>query len=412
MRSGNLKMLIHVAIAIACLSGGIYYSVLKNTNKNFLETSVLTVLKAINQDLEMDALPDLAIEDLSLEKIHNPTSTFNYYRYKATLVVKNYGGTLVNGQVVLHGDENQKYSFVRNTSKGFYLQKNGTYVISDYDVLFDGNYNGGKVALTIDVKDKTDVNPANNSASVDVFELPPKIKDISLKNISDKKSFAVGFSEDPDLQSYDFDVFTTRQYSFPPDALKYAEVSGSGHVYGYYKAQNNGDIVTSAKWQKIVNLDKDYLSVKFVENPFEDVDEHYLYLKATDPENGNYVVSNVIKFPRHTALTRDDFAKDFEEYFGIPPADYAVLHGEYSPQKKLSRGEVLRIFMDSLNVELPRDAAVNHFEDVPAQYPLFPYAEALYEKGSWKVFGSPLNPDLPATKDYFLYLANVFSSER
>ncbi|MFA6917877.1 MAG: hypothetical protein WC285_03520 [Candidatus Gracilibacteria bacterium] len=409
MQKKNLKMLGYAMIAVIALGAGVYYSMLTQvTNDHFLETSVLNVLKTVDKSFETDVPPDLAIEDVILEKVQNPGINFNYYKYKATLVVKNYGGTLVNAPVVLHGDTNQKYSFVRNTTKGFYLQKNGTYIIRDYDVLFDGNYNGGKITLTIDVKDKVDSNLANNSISTTVLELPPKIKDISLNGISDEKSFTVGFEKNPNFEKYNFEIVTKRQYDFPADQLKYAETSGSGHVYGYYRAPNNSDIVTSTDWQKITDLSKGDISVKFTEDPFSDVDEHYMYLKATNPETGYYVVSNIIKFPRYSALTYGDFAKIFADYTGNDVTNNAALYSEYNPAKTISRGEVLKTVLNTAKVNLATNSLDNHFQDVTVQDTLYPYAEALYDKGLWGTFGYRLNPEFPATSDYMEYLLYSF----
>ncbi|MFA7686207.1 MAG: hypothetical protein WCX95_05430 [Candidatus Gracilibacteria bacterium] len=407
MQKKNIKTLVYALVAVFCLVGGIYYSILKNTNTSFLKTSVLTILKAVNQDLETDVPPDLAITDVSFEKIYDPTPSFNYYKYKVDLVVKNYGGTLVNANVVVSGDHNQKASFVKNTTKGFYLQKDGTYVISGYEMLFDGDYNGGKITLAVDVKDKTDSNLLNNSASVDILELPPKIRDISLSGISDEKSFLITFENNPDVKNYDFDIFTTRQYSFPEDSLKYAEAYGLGRVYGYYRTQNNSDIITSSNWQKI-DFDKENLSVKFTEDLFTDIDEHYLYLKATNKENGFYVFSNVVKFPRYTELTYEEFVKDFTEYTGVDVAGTSVLYGNYLPKKTVTRGDVLRAVLDSYGMKLSKIIGEQYFEDIPLENVLYPYSVSLHDNSLWKTFGHKLNPGLPATVDYLKYLVYAY----
>ena len=364
MQKKNLKMLVYALIAAICLSGGVYFSTLEKSNENFLETSVLTILKAVNEDLSTYTPPDLAIEDVVFEKVHDPTSDFNYYKYKADVTIKNYGGTLVNANVILHGDDGQKHSFIRNTSKGFYLQKNGVYVVRDYDVIFDGNYNGGKITLTVDVKDQNDLNLVNNGFTVDVFELPPKVKDISLKRISGENSFVIEFENNQNLKNSNFEIFTTRQYNFPKDSLKYAEVAGNGHVYSYYRTQNNSDIVLSRNWQKISSFLDDELSVKFSENPFTDIDDHYLYLKATSPKNGNYMISNVIKFPRYLELNYGDFSGTFAEYTGTVVANNATLYGDVSPEKIVTRGDVLKTVLDSLNVNISTETKENHFQDV------------------------------------------------
>ena len=407
MQKRNYKTLIYALIAALCLSGGIYYSILKSTNNSFLQTSVLTILKAVNQDFETDVPPDLAITDVSFEKIYDPTPSFNYYKYKVDLVVKNYGGTLVNANVVVSGDHNQKASFIRNTTNGFYLQKDGTYVISGYEMLFDGNYNGGKITLTVDVKDKADSNLLNNSASIDLLELPPKLRDIYLSGISDEKTFLITFENNSAFKDYDFDIFTTRMYSFPEDTLKYAETSGFGKSYGYYRTQNNNDIITSENWQKL-DPDTENLSVKFTEDLFSDFDEHYLYLKATNKDNGFYVFSNVIKFPRYTELTYEDFVQYFTEYTGKDVSSTSVLYGNYLPKKTVNRGDVLRAIIDSHGMKLSRETGEQYFEDISLENVLYPYSLSLHDKSLWKTFGYKFNPDFPATLDYLKYLIYAY----
>jgi len=412
MSNKNFKVLVYALIAALFLSGGIYYSVLKSSNPSFLKTSVLTILKAVDENFETDVPPDLAITDVSFEKIYDPTPSFNYYKYKVNLTVKNYGGTLVNANVVVGGDHDQKSSFVKNTTKGFYLQKGGTYVISGYEMLFDGNYNGGQIVLTVDVKDKTDSNLLNNSATVNLLEFPPKVRDISLSKINDDKTFSLSFDERQNLDNYDFEIYTTRQYYFPADSLKYAETYGLGKVYGYYRTQNNSDIVKANSWQKIAT-DKKKMTVKFIDNLFDDNDEHYLYVKATDKENGFYVISNVIKFPRYTELTYDDFIEYFSGYTGLDASGTSVMLGNYLSKKIVNRGDVLRMMLDSYQIKLSREApGEQYFEDILPESVLYPYSLVLYDMGLWKTFGRELHADSPATVDYLKYLVYAYRKNR
>lgn len=431
MQDKNVKNLIYALVALISLTAGIYF-LMPRTNNQFMETSVLTVLKAINHDLGTDEQPDLAIDSVSLQKISDPSPDFNYYKFNATVTIRNLGGTLSNSTVVIHGDDKQKYEFVRNTKGGFYLQKNGLFTIKNYEVLSDGNYNGGKVTLTIDVKDKQDSFISNNTYNVDLFEFPPaKIKSTGLKGISDDNSFVLNFDREPQDENLNFEIYTTKAFNIPESDLKYAEIYSNGKVYGYYRIKNSLDVINSKDWQKINDVQQDNLSVKFAQNPFDDIDEHYLYLKATDPKTGNYKVSNIIKLPRYKELTKDDFINYMVEYTGKNVVDKGIVYYKdvagddtYDTQvqslynskmdsltdseNQITRGDVLKTVMDFYNIPLSTLSKNAHFEDVSSKHPLYPYAETLYATGKWYVFGYTLNLDAPATKDFLDYLISEY----
>jgi hypothetical protein len=409
MKKQNIKTLVYATIAGICLGGGVYFSILNTpSDKTFMETSVLTILKAINQDLAVDAPADLEITDVTLRKVYDPMPSFNYYKYLADITVSNNGGTLVNANVVIKGDNNQKSNFVRNTTKGFYLQKGGSYVIRDYEVLFDGDYNGGKINLTVEATDKPDTNLKNNSYAVNIFELPAKIKAIELSAINDDKSFVVNFDKSSAFDKYSLKMLTTRQYNFPEDTLKYAEVYGLGHVYGYYKTRISSDIAQSTSWQEINTFAKDKPAVKFTENSFEDADEHYLFIKSVNPENGYYVVSDIVKFPRYKEIVRNDFAKTLAEYTGTTSANDSVVFEDVNPEKPVTRGEVLKTVLDHYKTNVGNIGEASSFEDIQKENSIFPYAEALYGKDLADTFGHFFRPNLPATKDYLKFLIQHF----
>lgn len=411
MQRRNIKTLIYLLIAGLCFVGSIYYSMNKSAKTNFLQTSVLPVLEALSQDYAPSIPIDLAITDVAFEKTYDPTPDFNYYKYKVDLTVKNYGGNLVNAKVVVSGDHNQKAKFIQNTTKGFYLQKDGTYVIRGYEVIFDGNYNGGQITLNIDAKNRTDFDLKNNSVSIYFLEFPPKINEISLKGISNDKSFLMTFANKEDFANYNFEAFITRDYSFPDDSLKYAETYGLGKVYGYYRTQNNSDILNSKKWQT-VEVDRDELSIKFTEDLFTDIEDRYLYLKATNEQNGFYVFSNVIKFPRYSELSYEDFIKYLTDYAGLNVAASGALNGDYSLGKTMNRGDVLQTVIDSHKIKLSRTVGDQYFEDISPESHLYPYSVALEDKNLWKTFGYKFNPEFPATIDYLKYLVYEYRENR
>jgi hypothetical protein len=252
-----------------------------------LETSVLTALRTVNEQIQTQLSPDLAIEKVSLQRVSIPREDFNYYRYKATMIIHNYGGNLEDGQLVISAGDNQKKSFIKNTETGFSLRASGTYIARDYEVLFDGDYNGGSLEFKIELNGSEDSNELNNSKTAYVFENPAKIRSLGLKRFLKDESFSLGM-EFPDsyLENHKFETFSVREKEFSNEELKYAELVDDEAVYSYYRARNSQKTVYEANWIS-VDSDIEHLdSVQFSENPWTDQDDHYFYIKATNLKNG------------------------------------------------------------------------------------------------------------------------------
>jgi len=105
---------------------------------------------------------DLGIDKVVMEKIADPNSDLNYYKYNATLILHNYGDDLMDRKIVLHAGENQKHVFVFNTDDGFSLKKGEKYIVRNYGVLTDNIVDNEEIAFEIDLRDRKDINSANN----------------------------------------------------------------------------------------------------------------------------------------------------------------------------------------------------------------------------------------------------------
>ncbi len=396
-----------------------------------LGTSMLKILTKIAEENKPNP-PDLAIENISLRKISDPTDNFNFYKYYANITIKNYGGDLNNAELVIEGNEDQKSALVKNTDKGFSLAKGETYIIDRYEVIFDGNYNGGNLAIYANLKNRTDINPENNAFNVEVFELPTKIEDFSLDEIKDDGSFVIGFEvANPSLNADLITVMASDAVDYPQDEEKYAEVLSGEKVYGYNKIKVSPEILNESEFAEIKMEDPATYSLKFTADPWNDGTPHFVYVKATNPENGYFAISNLIKLSNQKEIDRSDFAKLFVDYADLNLEDSGTYYFEdvradvwygpyvqtlynlgliknsstkYYPEAKMNRGDVLRVVMDFCDLDLEVKPGAPHFEDVAGEDPLYPYLEGFYASGNSFALTEKFMSKSAATKNFLKYL--------
>lgn len=411
------------------------YTYYGNKNFNILETSVLPMLKVVAEK-NIPSPPDIGIKKVTLKKYQNPTDGFNFYKYKTSIVLHNYGGNLINTKLVLRSDQNQKIVTVKNTDKGFSLKSGDDYVIRNYDVIFDGNYNGTTFPFWVELPDRTELSTDNNTYKVDVFESPAKISDISVNELLDDGSYALNFNSVPfSFKKHDFEVYTNDSTYLDDSETKYSEVYTWGKIYDYLRVNNSLKIVKSG-FSPYVTTELESRFIKFSDNPFYDSATHAAYIKATNPGNGYYAVSDVLLFKPQELMTRAQFAKLFVDSAGIPVDNdnvnyftdvnsdewyfpYAqtiynlglldTLYSDFSPDALISRKEVLRIALDYFDVDLTIKKGAPHFKDIFETDYIYPYAETFYSSVKDNVFGEYLNLDQPATKNYLRYLINEYS---
>lgn len=397
----------------------------------FLETSLVSMLENVAEDRKFEPV-DLGIQNVTLKKISEPTQEFNYYKYVANIVVKNHGGELKNGQLTLQAGEHQKHNFVKNDTEGFSLAKGQSYIIENYEILFDGNYNGGKLTVEIKLSEKADYFDENNRFEVSIFELAPKIQSLSIVGIQEDGTMRLDFDTlDYTVSTNGFEVYKSEALSFEESDSKYAEVSSDDKTYGYYRIRNSEELLKNGDWSLVQGSDKNPHSIKFAENPFEDAVAHYIYLKSTNPENGDYVVSNIIELVPQKELNRATFARFFVEYTGVNLIDDGTNYFEdvsedswyspyaktlyklglikidefrFKPESPMTRGDALRVVMDYFDVDLADTGDIQPFQDVTQDDTLFPYLKALFASGRAGVFAENFHHNQPITKNYLKYL--------
>ncbi len=402
----------------------------------FMETSFVSILRNAAEEYNVQP-PDFGIENVSLKKISDPTDRFNYYKYSATVVIKNYGGNIKNAKLTLQAGDEQRYIFLNNDVDGFSLRKNQNYIVEGYDVLFDGNYNGGKITLEIKSTDNQDYYAGNNKYDVDISEMPAKIEALGVEKILDDGTFVLDYApRSPELNVNKFEVYTADVVDAGNDEEKYAEtVDQYGTIYGYHRIKNSSYILKSENFKLKSTNDSDTRLVKFGDDPFEDETTRFIHIRSTNPENGYYAVSNLLKFSPQKNLDRAAFAKLFVDYSDIPVFDdgenyfddvspdawygpYAkTLYNlglikndtyKYNPDNPITRGEVLRVVLDYFDVDLVAVSGGPHFQDITSNNYLYPYAEALSATGNGGVFGENFNANAVATKNYLKYLINEY----
>ncbi len=421
----------------------IFFFVLTNSNIaipngdfRFLETSFVSILRTAAEENNVQP-PDFGIENVSLKKISDPTDRFEFYKYYATVVIKKHGGNVKNAKLTLQAGDEQQYIFVKNDVEGFSLRKNQNYIVEGYDVLFDGNYNGGKITLEIKSTDNQDYYSGNNKYEVDIFEMPAKIEALGVEKILNDGTFVLDFEpRSPELSVNGFEVYASDAVDSQEYEEKYAEtIDGDGGIYGYHRIKNSPDILKNENFNLKPTNDPDTRLVKFSDDPFEDETTHFIYVRSTNPENGYYAVSNIIKFSPQKNLDRAAFAKlfvdyseiqifdDGENYFDDVSVDawygpYAkTLYNlglikndtyKYNPDNPITRGEVLRVVLDYFDVDLVAVSGGPHFQDITSDNYLYPYVEALSATGNGAVFGETFNANAVATKNYLKYLINEY----
>lgn len=407
----------------------------KDEEAKLLETSILSMLQKVAEKNALDP-SDLAIEKVTLKKSANPTADFNYYKFKATIILHNYGGKIRNEQVAIRAYPDQKNLLIKNTQEGFSLLKDGTYIIRNYEVLMDSDYNGGEFTFKIEILGEEELSLENNVFKTEVFEGPAKIENIAVKDIKSDGSIELSFdAKKIMLRKHRFEFAMADTVLFSGKEINYNERSSGEKIFRYYIMKND---LKDLKGEFVVKeiLKTDNPLVKFSDDPYSDSSDHFVYVKAINPENGFYAVSDVLRFAYSEEMTRAEFAKIFVDILEIPIYDEGLTNYEdlqvqewyapyvqtlynlgllntntasFSPDEKVSRGEVLRVVFDYLDVDLEIADGGKHFRDVEESHQLYPYVEALFASGKAKGIKEIFNPGASATKDFLNYLIYEYS---
>lgn len=405
-----------------------------STNVKILETSVLSMLQNLAEK-NAPAPPDLSIDNVVLRKVGSPSKKFNYYKYNATVVVSNHGGNLKNSRVVLSSGREQKHTLVKNTDKGFSLKGGEKYIIRNYEIIFDGNYNGGEIDVKIDLVDLADAKKENNSYKLSIFEAEPRISDIKVQEILPDGNVVIDFNAVPfTVGVHEFYLMTSDFLEFNTKDARYAEIEAGGKIYGYTRIRNSIGNVNGGFEEKRIG-EKEAREINFAEDPFKFNEEFYVYLKAVDSKNGNYAISNVLGFGPQTPLTKAQVLNFFIEYADISQAvsgevpyedvklqDWYYFHVltfhnlglldlnavNFYPDRLMTRAEAVMLVMKYFDANLRVSKDDPHFSDIDETHYLYPYAEGLFDGGKGMSFSEKFYPKAQVSRDFLKYLINEY----
>jgi hypothetical protein len=401
---------------------------------DLFQGSILSLFNKIGLVAFESGEPDVGIEYVYLRKTANPSDVFAYYKYDATIVVRNYGEDFKDASVTVSAGATQKSAFIRNGLNGLSLTKGQTFIFDDYELLMDSKLNYEDFVFEISPKNINDNDLENNFYTVFAFEEPAEIENFSIES-KDKKDdfvFSYDFESDMNLQLCSADE---------PDFLdenefRYAEIDAGNDVYSFYKIKADPAILTSEKFT-CDNFPKNGVTGSFGAY-FDSGKDAVLFLKAVSDDNETgFANSNFLYLPAQEFMTRADFAKIFVESIGIDikkdgknyfkdilesdwfypyvqtmfnkglvsdPIDFA-----FNPNDVVYRADVLEPLLNYYDVDiLSVDEGAPHFADVDKDSSGFFFAEALYSEGKAKAIGIYLHPENRASKQFLKYLINEF----
>lgn len=399
--------------------------------------SILSIFNKIGL-VAFDTLdPDVGIEYVYLRKTANPSENFSYYKYEATIVVRNYGDELNDGSITVSAGATQKSAFIRNGLNGLSLAKGQTFIFNDYELLMDSKFNYEEFNFEITSKDVNDNDLKNNFYKVYAFEKPAGIENFNIeaKGKKDNFTFSYDFEGDMSLQ-----LCTADSAEFlDENSLKYAEIGAGGDVYSYYKVKAEPGLLTAEKFEC------DDFPAKGITGSFEasfDSDKDtVLFLRAIDGgDEKAFKNSNLLCLPAQEFTTKADFVKIFVEetemdmkqdgknYFEdvsesdvfYPYVQTMFNHGliadpidfAFDPNDVVYRADVLEPLLNYYDVDiLSVEEGAPHFADVNEDSSSFFFAEALYSEGKAKALGIYFDPDKRATKQFLKYMINEFKKE-
>ena len=434
---GNKKNLFLMMLGIL-ISGALFMGIVGNMGSDSLKTSVLSIFNRIGITDYVEEYPDLGIDKVTLVKMSDPTSSFPYYKYKANILVTNYGELLEKANIVLTSGPNQKTAFVRNELYGLTLDKGEKFMFDDYEVLMDQSLNFKSFEFNLDPKDVKDKDFDNNSYVVEVLEDVAEIQTFDLNSYATNGMHQFSFlpSQDlgEDIDEMKVEICVAEGYEgISDEELRYSEIDTKSFIYSYYKASLAADHLATDKFECVAFAS----SYKF------DLDKEYaVYLRSFDlPRNGatvegEYALSDILYLPTSELLTRANYAKYFLEFSGMekmfegesvfqdvsaedwyaPYVQAMFNHGlikdsykfEFAGEDAIMRAEVLEPVLNYFDVDLRVQDGAPHFHDVQEGSEYYYFAESLYAADKGHGLGIYLHPEQQVSKHYLKYLIDEF----
>lgn len=423
-----------LALAVtACLSYGF-------VDGSVLKTNLLGAFNNYVLDID-ENLPDLGISNVYLTKVASPANDFPYYKYKATVTIRNYGGVYEDASLVLNAGEGQKTAYVRNSIEGFKLEKGDVFTFEDYELLVDGKVNYAEVTFSLESKAHRDNDPSNDSFKVSVFEEPASLGTLSVnsfdgEDVALESLFSMKFKDalsNSDKEICSFDVGDKEL-----DGLRYAEVDTAADVFSYYKIKISKEILFNENLSCEKNFD-----VKSGESFRINFKDGKVYFLRSPIDENRFALSNAVMFPKQEFMTREEFAKNFVEWAEVPQISnehyYLDVESDspYAPfvqamydngltkesmaledksfsferEKIVTRADVLEPLLNYFDVDLIEGDGAPHFSDVKSKSKNYYFVEAVYADGKGRAFSQTFSPEKRASTAFLKYLINEFGNE-
>ncbi|MBP7671015.1 S-layer homology domain-containing protein [Candidatus Gracilibacteria bacterium] len=346
-----------------------------------------------------ESISDLVIEDVRLKLVAEPKEFFNFYRYKADVLIGNLGGDLEDGVITVKaGDDGEKIVL-----KEIDLANGGSYLLEDLEVLVEGEWNFQNVTIEVILHNAEELVRTNNRYETEVYGFSDKL-DITKKALEKARlsGLEVWYSDDLKVREEN-----------------YRESLEDGLVESYGVIEMNGEILAGDDFRKISGFTGK---------------EGFYFLKEEGAESYEFRVSDILHLTNGQILTRGDFAALFLAEVGlkadIPEVEFlsdvalddemaaeiytiyglGILKDEEGflrPEKLMTRAEALQAVFDYFDVEFLTEEVVE-FSDVEIDSPLQDYLATLVSGENFSAFGEEFRPDDPVSNGFIKFLINEY----
>lgn len=383
-----------LVVALAGFGGNALFN--EKDHYNILETSMLGILRNVAVEKQTMAA-DLEIVDVHLEMVAEPKEFFDFYRYKADVLVSNLGGDLEDGAVRVKVKGGKEEVFLMNLNIGHDSQ----YLMEGLEVLLPGGFNFQKLDLVVELTNQKEVVVDNNIYPLMIHGLSSRME--ITKELLEK-------ARDEGLEVWYSSKISARSQDYH-ESLKDDFVESYGVIAMSENLLEEGGFKQISGYQG---------------------QSGFFFLKDVDGEA--YRVSDVLHLEEEEILTRTEFGHLLLEELGLEiekpevefladvPLDsefaeeiYKIYglgilkdeEGFFRPEEVMSRAEVLQAVLDYFDVDFVEDGEVN-FADVKGDESFYPYLMVLAGGQKLGGFGEEFRPEDPATNSFLTFLINEY----
>lgn len=407
----------------------------KGENYDLMDDTIFSIVENLVEK-GMLQKPDLSIEKVQIYKQSDPNQDNPAYSYKADIHIKNNRGNLRNATVLLEENSKEKPYLIRNTGRGFTLEKDEFFIIKDYPLVFDGRLNAGSTDIKLQINKDLDRDLTNNTHQINFQEFPAKLQDIQIQELRENKTLAISYKTDDHIKkNFEFTIHSNSGMQFPSNELEYFEIDSSKNIIDYYRVTGSNEYYIRNNWDEKSDT---YFNTQFIDigekinknQPFS------IFIKATDPQTGDYAVSDILHFQSSEGMNKAELAKliinltnteIYDEgeiyYTDITKDDWHFPYVQtlynlgvtdlssqnFVPEAKITRGELLRIVIEFFDVDLVSRAKDSRFDDINEDNEIYHYTQALHVSGGADNLGDNFMPDSLASRNFLNYLIKTYA---